>query len=178
MGDSLNEVVIFLEKLNIEAITDKPLRYLAAEQILSLPQLKPMESRKSFSELTLSEESDIVPSVYEWKNIKITKNSRVAEFSNKNLRDEDIIREIPTVSCFKNIKEFEIRNNFITALSCKVIVNNLSFVQTLDVRGNRIGDSGVNVISSGLPQLKNLLISETGTTDVGGRGIADSMPHL
>lgn len=145
---------------------------------MSLPQLRPMESRKSFSELSISEESDLVPSVYEWKNIKINKNSRVAEFSNKNLKDEDIVREIPTLSCFKNLKEFEVRNNYLTSLSCKIIVNNLNFIQTLDIRGNRIGDSGLIVIAAGLPKLKNLLISETEATDEGGRKIAESMSHL
>ena len=84
-----------------------------------------------------------MPSAYEWKNIKLTQHSRAAEFSNKNLRDEDLIREIPSISCFKKLKEFEVRNNFLTALSCKIIVNNLDFLQSLDLRGNRVGDSGI-----------------------------------
>jgi Leucine-rich repeat (LRR) protein len=68
-------------------------------------------------------------------------------------------------SCFKKLREFEVRNNLLTALSCKIIVNNLSFLHSLDIRGNRVGDSGIETVAKGFPQLKNLLISETGTTD-------------
>ena len=48
----------------------------------------------------------IAPVPYEWRNIKINKYTRTAEFNNKNLRDEDLIREVPIISCFRNLKEF------------------------------------------------------------------------
>jgi len=76
------------------------------------------------------------------------------------------------------LREFESRNNFLTALSCKIIVNNLPFLHSLDLRGNRIGDSGIETVAKGFPQLKNLLVSETGITDKGGRCIADYMDGL
>ena len=65
-----------------------------------------------------------------------------------------------------------------TALSCKIIVNNLEFLQGVDIRGNRVGDEGIEIIARGLPKLKNLLISETGATDRGGQMVADSFPGL
>lgn len=110
-----------------------------------------------------------MPSTYEWKNIRINKNSRVAELSNKNLKDEDLIKEIPKIGCFTNLKELEVRNNFITSLSCRIIANSLSFLNSLDIRGNMIGDAGIEIIAKGLSKLKSLFISETGATDRGGK---------
>jgi hypothetical protein len=40
-----------------------------------------------------------------------------------------------------------------------LLVNNLDFILALDLRGNRIGDPGIETIVKGLPHLKNLLIS-------------------
>ena len=42
VDSSLEEVKQFLDKLNIEAITDKPFRYLAVEQIVNSTQLIPL----------------------------------------------------------------------------------------------------------------------------------------
>ena len=77
----------FLEKLDVEAVTDKPMRYLACEKLISGDPLSTLESKRSCSELFNPEESELVPAPYHWKNIRINKNSRVAEFNNKNLKD-------------------------------------------------------------------------------------------
>ena len=66
----------------------------------------PLESKRSISEIYNPEDSVMVPDTYEWKNIKISRFSRIGEFNNKNLRDEDMIREVPLLHCFRNLKEF------------------------------------------------------------------------
>jgi hypothetical protein len=100
------------------------------------------------------------------------------QLSNKNIKDEDVIREIPKIACFRNIRELEIRNNSITSLSCKVIVSNMSFLQCLDIRGNKVGDKGLEYVIDGMPHLKSLMISETEATDVTGRLVAEKMDNL
>lgn len=106
MTDSLAEIQSFLDKIDVEAILQKSMRCLAVQQIVNATQLQPLESKRSFSEIVNPEESAIAPATYEWRNIKLNKYSRAAEFNNKNLKDEDLIREIPKISCFRNIKEF------------------------------------------------------------------------
>lgn len=106
MIDSLAEIQSFLDKIDVEAILQKTMRWLPVQQIVNATQLQPLESKRSFSEMFNPEESAIAPATYEWRNIKLNKYSRTAEFNNKNLRDEDLIREVPKINCFKNIKEF------------------------------------------------------------------------
>jgi hypothetical protein len=73
------------------------MRYLAVEQIVNSTQLIPLESKRSFSELFNPEDSEVMPPIYEWNNIKLTQHSRAAEFSNKNLRDEELFQEVEGV---------------------------------------------------------------------------------
>lgn len=55
--------------------------------------------------------------------------------------------------------EVEIRNNCISAFSCRLIAANMRHVRSVDIRGNRVGDEGVTHIAKGMPQLRALLIS-------------------
>jgi len=48
----------------------------------------------------------------------------------------------------------------------------------LDIRGNKIGDEGIEFLINGIPRLKSFLISETGATDKTGRLIAEKMEYL
>jgi len=79
-----------------------------------------------------------------------------------------MIKQLPIVSTFRNIKEFEIRNNRITALTCNIIANEMRFLLVLDLRGNRVGDAGISKLVTGIARLKRFFISETGITDVTG----------
>lgn len=79
--------------------------------------------------------------------------------SNKNISDEELLREMPIISSFKNIQDVEIRNNRITSFSCKLIANNMRHVKVVDIRGNRVGDEGITTIIRGLPHLKSFMIS-------------------
>lgn len=88
------------------------------------------------------------------------------ELNNKNITDIDLMMKISSIGGFKNLQEFEIRNNKITMLSCKVIASHLNFLKVLDLRGNLVGDEGVSKIVEGIPNLKSLMVSETGMTDV------------
>ena len=49
--DPLEQITAFLKNINIDAVTEKPMRYLAVEQIVNSTQLIPLESKRSFSEL-------------------------------------------------------------------------------------------------------------------------------
>lgn len=151
---------------------------MGVERVVNAAKLDSLKSLRSISSIINPEEIEYLPDVYEWKNIKLNKFSRIVELSNKNLKDADLIREIPSISCFNNIREFEIRNNFITALSCRIIANNVSFIHSLDIRGNKIGDTGILYIVKGIPNLKNLFISETGATDKSVRHVAEKMDKL
>ena len=71
------------------------------------------------------------------------------------------MEQIPILANYKNLKEFEIRNNKISCLSCSLIVNNLPFLLTVDIRGNKINDKGIIKLIKGLPKLKSFFISET-----------------
>ena len=51
-------------------------------------------------------------------------------------------------------------------------------MQSVDIRGNKVGDKGVEFIVKGLSHLKSLMVSETGITDVIGRLIARTMDNL
>jgi hypothetical protein len=48
----------------------------------------------------------------------------------------------------------------------------------LDVRGNKIGDEGIEFLVNGIPKIKSFLISETGATDRSGRLIAEKLEYL
>lgn len=54
----------------------------------------------------------------------------------------------------------------------------MGFLQCLDIRGNKVGDKGLEHIILGMPHLKSLMISETGATDKSGRLIAEHMDNL
>ena len=57
-------------------------------------------------------------------------------------------------------------------------MSNLSFIKTLDIRCNQIGDAGVLKIISGIPLLKSLMISETGCTNKSAKAIINQMDCL
>lgn len=115
---------------------------------------------------------------YTWKNVTLKVNSKVLELSNKNITDKDLIREMPVLSSFKGVKDFEIRNNRITTFSCKLIASNMLHLKSVDIRGNRVGDEGVIYLVKGLPHLKSLMISETGCTNRSARAVIDNMTDL
>ena len=69
------------------------------------------------------------------------------------------------------MKDFEIRNNKFTAFSCKLIASNMMHVKSVDIRGNKVGDEGVIIITKGLPNLKSFMISETGCTNAAAKEI-------
>lgn len=85
---------------------------------------------------------------------------------------------MPKIASFKNVQQFQIRNNRITAFSCKVLASNLFHIKKLDIRGNKIGDEGVLIIVKSLSQLKDLLISETGCTNVALKGVLEGLPGI
>lgn len=57
-------------------------------------------------------------------------------------------------------------------------MSNMSFLQCLDIRGNKVGDKGLEYVINGMPHLKSLMISETGATDITGRLVAEKMDNL
>jgi len=69
------------------------------------------------------------------------------------------MEQVPILANYKNLKEFEIRNNKISCLSCNLIVNNLPFLLTVDIRGNLITDKGIIKLVRGIPKLKSFFIS-------------------
>jgi hypothetical protein len=54
----------------------------------------------------------------------------------------------------------------------------MKFINTLDLRGNKVGDAGVSKVVLGLPHLKALYVSETGITDTTGYLIASNLLDL
>ena len=96
---------------------------------------------------------------YEWKHLRFTRNTKIVDLSNRNITDEDMIKQIPIISTFTNIKELEIRNNKITALTCNIVANDMKFLSVLDLRGNKLGDTGISKIVSAMKNLKALYIS-------------------
>lgn len=170
----------FIEEFNIEAMLQSlkaglPLNYFREEH--SKTKLK---AKTSISEITNPEETDSVDlqKIYEWQNVKVTHNSRVVSLSNKNISDREVMEQIPRLSNFKNLKEFEIRNNKISCLTCSVIANNMPFLVSVDIRGNKISDKGILKLIRGIPKMKSFFISETLATDLSGEEVADKLPEL
>ncbi len=88
------------------------------------------------------------------------------------------MEQIPILCNYKNLRELEIRNNKISCLSCSLIANNMSFLQVVDIRGNKIGDKGIIKIIQRIPNLKSFFISETLATDVVGEEVVRGLHML
>ena len=69
------------------------------------------------------------------------------------------MEQVPILANYKNLKEFEIRNNKTSCLSCSLIANNLPLLLTVDIRGNLITDKGIIKLVRGIPKLKSFFIS-------------------
>jgi|JI10StandDraft_1071094.scaffolds.fasta_scaffold43742_3 hypothetical protein len=65
---------------------------------------------------------------------------------------------IPKLSNFSNIIELEARQNLLTHLSCTSISNFLPQIITLDLRYNKIGDTGISKLKR-MQNLKQLMAS-------------------
>ncbi len=78
------------------------------------------------------------------------------------------MEQIPILAHYKNLREFEIRNNRISCLSCNLIANNMPFLLSVDIRGNNISDKGIIKLIQSIPKMKSFFISETLATDLTG----------
>lgn len=54
----------------------------------------------------------------------------------------------------------------------------MKFLTMIDLRGNKVGDDGIQKIVINMQNLKALYISETGITDKAGHLIAKFLPDL
>lgn len=104
--------------------------------------------------------------------------SKSLQLSNKSISDQELLKEIPKFSSFKNVQEFEIRHNKLTVLSCRLIASNMKHIKVLDIRGNNVYDDGIARIAEGLPNLRSFMMSETKCSNVGAQAIIDNLPNL
>jgi hypothetical protein len=106
LQENIELVKQFLSQLDAEAVNSKCMRYLGAERVVAMasPALPDFFSKRSISEISNPEESEGLPDNYEWRSLRVTRTSRVIELSNRNMRDSDLIRELPAISCFRNVK--------------------------------------------------------------------------
>ena len=54
----------------------------------------------------------------------------------------------------------------------------MNHITTLDLRGNKVGDTGISKVVTGLPNLKALYASETGITDLTGNLLVSNLINL
>lgn len=91
-------------------------------------------------------------------NVDFDARTKEILLSNRRISDKELVDNIEMLKKLK-VTSLELRNNFITELSCKIIAFNINYLTKIDIRGNKVRDTGVITLAKHNLCLKEFFVS-------------------